>query len=157
MTIKIVMGIPCAGKSTFIKKYFPNSRKIDLYDFQKQYKKINYFDIMQSYEDVKNELLESIRNNEDVILEHTLLKAIRREMYIEAIKEITDEPIDVYLIHPTIQRFKENHAIRLGEEFHDDELKEYFDTLEIPTTKEGFAHVYLVEDINKWGDVCETK
>lgn len=153
MTIKIVMGIPCAGKSTFIKKHFPNSTKIDLYDFQKQYEFLNLFNTIQSYEDTRQALIKAIKNKEDVVLEHTLLKAIRREVYVKSIKDITDEPIDIYLIHPPLQRFKKNHIIRFGDEFNDEDLIQYYELLELPTKEEGFANVYVVNDIDKWRDV----
>ena len=157
MTIKIVMGIPCAGKSTFIKKYFPNSTKIDLYDFQQRYEEPCIASTIKSYEDARIALVEAINNGEDVVFEHTLLKAIRREIYVRTIKNITNEPIDIYLINPPLQRFKENHLIRFGDEFRDDDLTLYHKLLELPTKEEGFANVYIVDDINKWGDVYEKK
>ena len=143
MAIKIVMGPSCAGKSHFIKETFPNSKVIDLWDFQKDYHFVSYDIIMKSYIDTKNALIEAIKNKEDVVLEHTLLKAIRREMYVKAIKEITDEPINIYVILPDKENFKLFNEKR-GFPCNDSELEQMLNILEIPTLEEGFENIYII-------------
>lgn len=141
--IIFVMGPSCAGKSTFIKKNFPDYKKIDLYDFEIE----NGFSveaIMQAYEECKNALVESIKNKENVVMEHTLLKAIRRKVYIEAVKEITDEPIVGYFICPSDDELKANAKRRMIS-FWKDELNNIREIMELPTTKEGFNEVHIID------------
>ena len=42
--------------------------------------------IKEAYKQIEKDLVDCVKNNEDIIMEHTLLKAIRREVYIKAIK-----------------------------------------------------------------------
>ena len=141
--IVFVMGPSCAGKSTFIKKNFPTFKKIDLYDFELE----NGFSvegIMQAYEECKNALVKAIKNGEDVVMEHTLLKAIRRDIYIKAVKEITNEPIIAYFICPSDNELKSNAKRRMIS-FWKDELKNIRDIMELPTTEEGFGEIHIID------------
>lgn len=141
--IVFVMGPSCGGKSTFIKKNFPNFKKIDLYDFEME----NGFSmegIVQAYEECKNALIEAVKNKENVVMEHTLLKAIRREVYIKAVKEVTDEQIIGYFICPSDTELKSN-ANRRMISFWKDELKNIRDIMELPTTEEGFAEIHIID------------
>ena len=92
MSVIFVMGPSCAGKSTFIANRYPNLRKIDLYDYQSHLFERKFYtidDILKSYEDCKRDVVEAVKNNEDIVLEHTMLKAIRRKEYIDAIREVS--------------------------------------------------------------------
>lgn len=142
MAIKIVMGPACAGKSTFIKETFPQATVIDLFNFQKDFMSIN--EIMQSYIDCKDALISTIKEGKDVVLEHTLLKAKRRPMYIDAIREITDEPINIYVVMPdsdTYLEFSQKRKCEMTKEMIDI----MYDTLEIPTLDEGFSNIYIIK------------
>lgn len=142
MAIKIVMGPSCTGKSTFIKETFPNATVIDLFDFQKDFMSVD--EVMQSYIACKDALVSAIKENKDVVLEHTLLKSKRRPMYINAIKEVTDEPINVYVLIPDKEdylEFSEKRNCNMSKETID----MMFDTLEIPTIEEGFNNIYIIK------------
>lgn len=142
MAIKIVMGPSCTGKSTFIKETFPNATVIDLFDFQKDFMSVD--EVMQSYIDCKDALVNAIKENKDVVLEHTLLKAKRRPMYINAIKEVTDKPINVYVLIPDKEdylKFAEKRNCNMSKEIID----MMFETLEIPTIEEGFNNIYIIK------------
>jgi predicted kinase len=141
--IKIIMGIPCSGKSTFIKNTFPNSKKIDLYDYQVG-KSFDYETMMLTYEEVKDNVIDAIKNNEDFVLEHTLLKACRRKMYIDAIKEVTDEPIGIYVMNPSMEELK-NRMIKRETSGIEEYIKNNLDVYEKPTLDEGFDYVYIIE------------
>ena len=144
MQIKIVMGIPCAGKSTFIKNNFPDYTIIDLYDYQKNtWPSVD--NIMKSYEDARDALILAIKNNEDVVLEHTLLKACRREMYIQAIREVTDAPIDIYVINPNVTKVK-SHAKKRGINKTKENILYEKEILEIPTLDEGFNSIKIIKN-----------
>lgn len=142
MAIKIVMGPSCTGKSTFIKETFPNATVIDLFDFQKDFMSVD--EVMQSYIDCRDALVNAIKENKDVVLEHTLLKAKRRPMYINAIKEVTDEPINVYVLIPDKEdylKFAEKRNCNMSKEIID----MMFETLETPTIEEGFNNIYIIK------------
>lgn len=140
----IVAGPAFAGKSTFIKEHFPKKRIIDLFDFQKG-KSYTIPVVLQSYEDCKNELIQAIQNGEDVVLEHTLLKAIRRKPYIDAIREVTDEDIDIYFIVPNEEEWIERGKKR-GLTNPISTIKDAKDVMELPTVEEGFAHVHIIRN-----------
>ena len=141
MSVIIVAGPPCAGKSTFIKKNFPDRTVIDVYDYQQSI--VSVESVMQSYYDCKDALVLALQRGESVVLEHTLLKAKRRPMYIDAIRSITDQDIDIYFIVPNletyIQRQRSRNCYR-GEE--DSQMT--LDIIELPTKEEGFNNVYII-------------
>ena len=90
MSINFVIGPPCSGKSYFIENTFSkNSIIIDIWDYQKDLPYFNVENIIESYELAKKNLIEAIKNNPDkqIIFEHTLLKAIRRKLYLDAIRK----------------------------------------------------------------------
>lgn len=143
--IKIVMGPACAGKSYFIKENFPTATVIDLYDYQKTRPYLNSEGIMESYEECKNALVEAIKENkEEIVLEHTLLKAKRRKVYIDAIREVTDKPIIIYVVLPSREILKKFSKLR-GVNYDDLDIDLILDVLEIPTKEEGFASVIMVD------------
>lgn len=144
MKITFVMGIPCSGKSTYIKNNFSDRKVIDLYDYQKDEKFATIETIKKSYEKCKNALIDAIKNNEDVVMEHTLLRAIRRKDYIDAVKSITECPIEIVVINPDIKILKQRAEKR--DIYNDDEyIKEMKNTLEIPTKEEGFSNIKIIE------------
>lgn len=142
MKITFVMGIACGGKSTYIKNNFSDRKVIDLYDFQKN--RFTVEQIWDSYMECKDSLIEAIKNNEDVVLEHTLLRAERRKIYIDAVKEVTDCPIDIVLINPDIKTIQERKALRNCNS-SETRIREELEVLEIPTVEEGFDSVTIVE------------
>ncbi len=145
MQIIFVIGPACAGKSTYIKNNFPNFKVIDLYDFQKNYTFLGYNECFESYEKCKDALIEAIKNNENVVMEHTLLKAIRRKVYIDAVKELGDYGIECICIKPSpevLNKRKELRNIKSKIEWDKEEL----DLLEIPTIEEGFSNIKLIEE-----------
>lgn len=140
--IIFVMGPSCGGKSTFIKNNFPEYKKLDLYDYEEK----NGFSIpaiIQSYDEIKEDLIDAIKNNEDIVMEHTLLKAIRREVYIDAIKEVTDSPIIGYFILPSDEEIESN-AKKRKVRLYEGELDNIRNILDIPTVDEGFAEVHII-------------
>lgn len=139
MNIKIVMGPPCAGKSTFIKENFPDYKVIDLFDFQKNI--MNYDEIMQSYLDCRDALIEALKNNENVVLEHTLLKKKRRKMYVDAIRSITDADIEIYVACPKLEDYIERSKKRKTY-ISDENLKYYLDFMDFPDEDEGFSKIF---------------
>ena len=138
--INFVIGPPCAGKSTFIKSTFPNATIIDLWDFQKN-TVCNIVTILESYEKVKEALINAIKSDDSlIVLEHTLLRAERRVPYIEAIKEISNEPINCYVLKPTQKEYLKRCKARNVHGSIED-----FKMLEIPTKDEDFDKIYIIK------------
>lgn len=144
--IKFVMGANASGKTTFIQKEFPNAIYLDLFEYQKKRDEAgdDYFTATaMAYDDLKCDLLEHIRLGHDVVVEHTLYRAIRREVYIQAIKQITDRPIDIYFMNPSEEQHKEYATIR---DINFNKILSDKEIIEPPCKQEGFAHVFEVNE-----------
>ena len=139
--VTFVIGPPCAGKSTYIKNNFQDAIVIDLWDFQKDISVFTMQTVADSYQKVLEALVEAIKEHpdKDIVLEHTLLREIRRRPYIKAVKEITDSPINCVAVKPDLDTYKEFCKQRKCN-FSQDAM----DMLEIPTIEEGFSIVVLV-------------
>lgn len=143
MAVTIIMGPACSGKSFYIKSNYQNSTVIDLYDFQKKGFS-NISDVWKSYEDCAEALKKAIKENKNVVLEHTLLKKIRREWYISQIREVTDENIDIVCIAPspeTLCKRAKSRNININTE----DAKKELSILELPTIDEGYANVKIIK------------
>lgn len=139
-----VIGIPCSGKSSYIKNNFPDATAIDLYDYQANIQTIE--DVWKSYEAVKDEIIKRLESEDVVICEHTLLKAERREYYLHALKETYPGiNFEIILCQPDIDTYKRNHVARHGEpatdDFIDNRYNGFLEVLEEPIETEGFSKV----------------
>lgn len=141
--IVFVMGASCAGKSTYIKENYPDFYKVDLYDFQKRLG-CSFEAIVESYEQCRLALIEAVKEHENVVMEHTLLRAIRRQPYIEAVREVTDSPIEIVSIFPSDEELLEN-AKKRKVKFFPGEFKSMREVYEIPTIEEGFSKVTIID------------
>lgn len=141
MRIVFVMGPACGGKSTFINKNFSEFKKIDLFDFQTDFMSVE--EVAESYKRCMEALLDVIRNNEDVVLEHTFLKAKRRKVYIDAIKQITNVPIEAYFIFPSDEEMIKN-ARQRGIRLTNTTINGYREIADFPTVDEGFETVTII-------------
>lgn len=141
-----VIGPAGAGKTTFINKMFPNYKKIDLYDYQIG-KKVSQEDIMRSYEECRDALIEAVKNEENVVLEHTLLLSKRRPMYIDAVRSVSDCPIDVYCILPTPEVLRAHRIERGASSLASiTYAKSELTMFEIPKKEDGFRNIIIVND-----------
>lgn len=144
MSIIIVAGPTCAGKSTFIKENFADREIVDLFDFQENIVFFSTDSIMRSYEECRDALIQKIKEGKQVVLEHTLLKAIRRKFYIDAIREITNEPIEIYFLIPEREIYREQLRKR-KQPTDDDFIDSSYSILEIPTKEEGYDKVTVIQ------------
>lgn len=99
MKVYFVMGPVGAGKSTYIKNYFPpNSIIIDIYDFQKEIIKnrsiLNVLDmdsLLLAEKACLNSLIDSIKDSKDkdtvIVLEHTMCFNTRKKVYLHAARK----------------------------------------------------------------------
>ena len=141
MRIIIVMGLACAGKSTYIERNFKDFKVIDLYKYQEENYSVDR--IVRSNEKCKQDFLEAIKNGEDVVLEHTLLRAERRKEYIDAIREITDNNIECICICPSFNVLRQRRKMRNCYHGGDRAIQDALDIFEIPKTSEGFSSVII--------------
>lgn len=138
--INFVIGPPCAGKSTFIKATFSDAIVIDLWDYQKD-DFVTIENIMRSYEMAKKALIEAIKtNNKQIVFEHTLLKAKRRKPYIEAIREVSDDVINCYVLKPYMNEYRKRCKQRQVACQTDS-----YEILEMPTLSEGFDKIFIIK------------
>ena len=145
MPIIIVMGPSCAGKSTFIKNHFKDYKVIDLFDFQTKTRP-TFDSVWESYVNCANALKECIKQgNENIILEHTLLKRIRREWYISQIREVTNEDIEIYCLIPSAEQLVKQSQLR-GNSISEDDAKALLDIVEIPIKEEGYSKVNIIRE-----------
>jgi predicted kinase len=166
MTVKIVMGTALSGKTYFIKENFPESEILSVGEYQKRimnemdvpkYLPMHkHIEILQKANDqIKNDMVERLSQYKDVIMEHTLFKAMRRKEYLEAFRAVTNEPVDIYVMQPSDEQLQIN--IQSDESIRDRGIgwiKSEMRQIEIPNIAEGFAHVYVVNDsgIQDWSD-----
>jgi predicted kinase len=149
MNIYFVIGLPASGKSTYIKNKFKNAKCFDLYDYQKDLTIITPNNVKESYmnclKDIINEIKYCQDNNkdEDIILEHTMLRKIRRDVYLQAIKEVTNAPISIIVLKPTFDTLKQR-MIERNIYINDNQIEEDMKVLEIPTKEEGYEKVTIV-------------
>lgn len=143
--VVFVIGIPCAGKSTYIKKHYPDYKKVDLYDYQKQ--AMSVVDILKSYEDCKQNLIESIKTCDKVVMEHTLLRKERRIPYIEAVRETAEVHLTCVLVNPSVDRILENEELR-GLHKSREGILDNLKLLEIPEDGDGFDEIVIINDFD---------
>ena len=157
MAVKIVMGASACGKAKFIEEHFTDWSYHSVGDIQRAMKKelreqgklfIDEMSvIVAANEKIKELVVEDLKAGTDVVMAHTLFKAKRRIGYVEAFKEVTDEPIDIYVMLPTDDELRAN--LKESETCNEQDfeyIKKQIAEIEIPNAVEGFANVYAVTD-----------
>ena len=161
MEIVIVMGTTASGKSHFIKKKFPDYRCFDILKYQNKMEEAEgnadmiglsrYITMLQkANEQIIEDVVAAVKDNRDtnIVIEHTLFKAIRRITFINALRKVTDAPISIYVMMPSDERIKKNIICKGNMHEHAFEhIKEEMTVdIEFPNIAEGFAHIYKVRD-----------
>ena len=113
MSIRIIMGTAYSGKSYFTQNHFPELLKLDIYEYQNQVKSEcilpdGFATLYEANERIKKDLVDAVAQHKDVVMEHTLFKCKRRIVYVDAIREVSDEPIELYLMWPSEELLKSN-------------------------------------------------
>ena len=140
--VNFVIGPACSGKTSFIKATFPDATIVDLWDYQKKYRAFNIETITETYLQTKEALEHALKENPEkqIVLEHTMLKAIRRMPYIETVKNMADVSINCYVMMPDYDTYKffckERKIIPSSTEFC---------LLEIPSQEEGFDNIFIIK------------
>lgn len=140
--LTIVMGPTCSGKSHLIREKYTNAKIVDLYDFQRYGMSVS--EVWQSYVDCAEALKVALKENDNVVLEHTLLKRIRREWYFEQIREVYSGDIHIVCMYPTAEQLSAN-AKKRGLHMSLEQANDMLQTLEFPSEDEGYASINIVE------------
>ena len=148
--IIFVFGMPGSGKTTYIKEHFPEFKHIDVWHFQNNLPpgctlEEREKQMLSEYEACKLALVDAICEHENVVLEHTLLKSIRRTPYIEAVRNVTDQEIIAYVFNPDIDTI-----LRINEKADSASAREKVtqekNILEMPDAGDDFAEVHIVTE-----------
>lgn len=165
MKIHIVMGAGGTGKREFSQKQFSNAKIVSYGDIQRELKAnsekesvsiLEYGAILfQAYDRSIEQTIAHILNGDEVVMEHTLFKCQRREEVLSKLREVTNEPIDLYLMMPSDEQIQRN--ISQNPNYKDvsvEEIKSEMRKIEIPSGQEGFEKVYVVTEkgIEDWTD-----
>ncbi|MBR4164308.1 MAG: hypothetical protein IKR11_12360 [Solobacterium sp.] len=114
MRIIFVIGPAFSGKSIYIQREFPDATWIKISTFEKHVfeaqsnLEVNQIaDNAQLYcsQDLKNRILHA-KEDEIIILEHQMLKKKQRAFYLNAVKEVTDTPVECIVMSPTDEMVK---------------------------------------------------
>lgn len=143
-----VIGVAGSGKSTYIKNNYPDYKKIDLYDYQTHFMCVA--EVLKSYEDCKQDLIESIKTCDKVVMEHTLLKKMRRIPYIDAVRETDEVKLTCVLVNPSVEQIVNNRIARgLSKTICNKEsVLDELEVLEIPEDGDGFDEIVIVENFD---------
>ena len=145
--LTIVMGPSCAGKSTYINNNFDESIKtFDIFDYQ-QRPLFSVDDVFETYKECSKHLCQALKEDpsQHYVLEHTLLKRIRREWYLENIRKVYDGPIEIICLKPSVDTLNRNYMKRFCTSDTDSKLNGSLDVLELPTMDEGYDKVTIIE------------
>ncbi len=156
----IVMGVSGAGKTHFVQEHFPQWRHFEISTYQQRLIAeagnpqsmdfLSYYNLLaEANEAISQDVIQALQVGEDVVMEHTLYKSMRRVAYIEAIREAVPEvTIDIYVITPSPERLHVN--IEMSERLESEEypriLRELETQVEFPNIAEGYAKICKVTD-----------
>lgn len=149
-TLIVVAGLPCAGKSYYINKCFSSFPVIDLYSFQKG-KILTVERVLRSYDECRQAVIDTLQQNDIVILEHPLVKKARRMEFLQGIKDAVPVKIYMHWIKPNFvsycQRVEERGLFESVEA-----CKENYHFQDVPTKNEGYESLEIVDTAHTCGD-----
>lgn len=163
-TVTFVIGATASGKTTFIQNHFSNDRDtviLNVYDYQQAaYKEAGfggripfreeYKCLYKANENLLVDIIDTLQNGKNVVVEQTLYKAKRRIGYIDVIRNtFNDITIEVYVMRPSDSVW-ETYVTerRLAHSFQ--RLKTEAEQIEFPNPIERFDSIYeVVDDVIK--------
>lgn len=147
-TLKIMIGLPGSGKSSYADKYMRNDNTVylssdfirkDMFGFEDQTHNNQVFSRMNS------ETIFSLQTGFDVIYDATNLSAKRRMALINSVKRsVEDVYIDAYLMCVPINIILERNLTRTERHLPWEKLIQMITYLESPMYYEGFDNIYLI-------------
>jgi hypothetical protein len=146
MKILFVTGPSFSGKSIYIRKEYKDARVVNINVFKKSADAAETNEELEeiaknAYFYCREALMNTIRKaseNDTVVLEAQLLSKKARTFFLNAVREVTDTPVECVLLCPDEKKIRDllkDHPTLIS-------LHEYEkDKLEIPSTAEGFSAV----------------
>lgn len=158
--VKLIIGSNATGKSFYIKNNdeFLQYVKMDIHDYQirahEEYNASEFISFQEKFkilyeanEKIKNDIVEAVKAGKDVVVEHTLFKMKRRLPIIEAIRAVSDTPIEIYLMQPSDEQLLKNCQMKDKENRHlFESIKNQMKEIEIPSASEGFSKTFFIKD-----------
>lgn len=154
MRIIFVIGPAFSGKSIYIKREFPDATWIKISTFERHVfeaqsnLEVNQIaDNAQLYcsENLKNRILHA-KEDEIIILEHQMLKKKQRAFYLNAVREVTDTPVECIVMSPTDEMVKKliENIEQLFIFYEYDKGK-----FELPSLDEGFQSIKIERPVKE--------
>ena len=156
--VTFVIGANAAGKTYFIEHHLANEKAValNIYDYQQKVydehgnKELITFEeqfrcLKKANEKHLHDIINELKQGNDVIAEQTFFKAKRRIAYIDEIRKEMDVKIEVYVMHPSNERWIENSKKRediKNIEVYENQKKQ----MEFPNPAEGFDAIFEVID-----------
>lgn len=156
--VTFVIGANAAGKTYFIEHHLANEKAVvlNIYDYQQKVydehgnKELITFEeqfrcLKKANEKHLHDIINELKQGNDVIAEQTFFKAKRRIAYIDEIRKEMDVKIEVYVMHPSNERWMENSKKRENMEnieAYENQKKQ----VEFPNPAEGFDAIFEVVD-----------
>ncbi len=149
MRIIFVMGPAFSGKTVYIKRHFPDAKRIPISKWTEMVYSADSNDMIEEIASnvelyCLTELKERIRvypDNRTIILEHALLRKEDRKFYLDGVREVTDLPVECIVMDPdsdTVKKLTDNTAQLMNFYMYEKKM------MEMPTVEEGFASVTIV-------------
>lgn len=157
--LSFVIGVTATGKTYFIDHHFADDDSVvlNIYDYQqKAYDEAGYkdeipfsaqFRCLKRANDMHlHDIIEALKQGHNVVAEQTFYKAKRRIAYIDEIRKAVDVKIEVFVMHPSDERWAENLKNReLSGSLQSFKTQADRD-MEFPNPAEGFDAIYEVRD-----------
>ena len=158
--VTFVIGPTASGKTNFIQNNFleqKNTVILNVYDYQQAAFKEAGFSgehipfkeetkcLLKANENLLANIISTLQEGKNVIVEHTLYKAKRRISYIEAIRSAVENiNIEVYVMSPSDSVW--DTYIKKRKLKNSTWLKSIKNDLDFPNLAEGFDKIYEVTD-----------
>ena len=155
--LTFVIGANAAGKTYFIEHHLASEKVVlNIYDYQQKVydehgnkERITFEEqfrcLKKANEKHLHDIINELKQGNDVIAEQTFFKAKRRIAYIDEIRKEMDVKIEVYVMHPSNERWIENSKKREdieNIEVYENQKKQ----MEFPNPAEGFDAIFEVVD-----------
>ena len=158
--LKIIIGVPASGKTHWINncREFKDMEKLDIYTYQQLVRKEftdeeytsshdTYSILFEANERIITDIVDLVKTGKDVVVEHTLYKMKRRLQIIDAVRKVSDVPIEIYLMQPSDEQLQKNCERKDAEdEYMFSRGKRQMEDVELPSVDEGFTKTFYVKD-----------
>ncbi|MDD3023794.1 MAG: ATP-binding protein [Syntrophomonadaceae bacterium] len=153
-----IIGARASGKTYYINHHFADKdvEILDIYDYQQRaYDEAGFrkeipietkFRCMKKANEMHlHDIIEKLKQGKNVVAEQTFYKAKRRIAYIDEIRKAVDVEIEVYVMYPSDEQWKDNiQKTELKSGFK--AFKQEVSGLVFPNPAEGFDNIFTVTD-----------